>query len=219
MMKTHSLIKMDWLGRFSITDEGLAKSLQTLSTLHAIHGHKLYKEIYRAYNKYPSIYDWVNGAEILRCKAISMAWDIAGYNFIRRLYMMGFYSDIVDLKSIESHLQSFYFKFPEEQCMKILEAAKEIVNWGNLRDTVDLKIFYESCPPKSSESEYPLSTDPFVSRLSLYMLLTFLGNWEIFRPEPETFIRHICTLIISASKDTDLSRNILIRHTNLEDIY
>ena len=218
MMKTHSLIKMDWLGRFSINDEGLAKSLQTLSTLHAIHGHKLYKEIYRLYNKYPSIYDWVNGAEILKCKAISIAWNIAGYSFIQRLYMIGFYSDVIDLKVIESNLQSFYFKFPEEQCMKILEAAKKIIEWENLRDTIDLKVFYESCPPKSSESDSP-SVDPFVSRVSLYMLIIFLANWETFRPEPETFIRHICTLIISASKDTDLSRNILIRHTNLEDIY
>lgn len=218
MTKTHSLIKMDWLGRFSITDESLAKSLQTLSTLHAIQEHKLYKKVYQVYNKYPSIYDWVNGVEILKCKAINMAWDIAGYGFIQRLYMIGFYSDVIDLKSIESHLQSFYFKFPEEQCMKILEAAKQIIDWENLRDTIDLKIFYESCPKPESESESPLP-DPFVSRLSLYMLITFLANWETFRLDPETFIRHICTLIISASKDTDLSRNILIRHTNLEDIY
>ena len=187
---------MDWLGRFSITDESLAKSLQTLSTLHAIHEHKLYKKVYQVYNKYPSIYDWVNGVEILKCKAINMAWDIAGYGFIQRLYMIGFYSDVIELKSIESHLQSFYFKFPEDQCMKILEAAKQIIDWENLRDTIDLKIFYESCPKPESESESSSLPDQFVSRLSLYMLITFLANWETFRLEPETFIRHICTFSI-----------------------
>lgn len=215
MTKTHSLIKMDWLGRFTISDESLAKSLQTLSTLHAIHEYKLYKKVYQVYNKYPGIYDWVNGADILKCKAIDLAWDIAGYGFIQKLYMIGFYSDILNLKNIESTLQSFYFKFPEEQCMKVLEAVKEIINWENLRDTIDLKIFYESC----QRSDDPTAPDPFVSRVSLYMLIVFLANWETFRLEPEMFISHICTLIISASKDTDLSRNILIRHTNIEDIY
>lgn len=215
-MKTNSLITTDWMGRFIVENESLSETLQYLSTLHGVSNYRLYKKVYHIYKKDSDIYDWVNGVEILKCKAIEKAWDLnPGWNMVHKLYLIGFYSNFLNLEGIETVLRSFYFNFPEELCLKVLKATTEIIGWNNLKDTSELSTLYSSC----IKSEDPDAPDPFVSRLSLYMLITFLANWEMFKKDPETFIRHICTLIIGASKDTDISRNILSRYTDLEDIY